>query len=391
MDKQIAFAFVNPYTLAKSRTGGIIGRFIGRTDLNLVGARMFTPSKELATRYAELVEKADPKDKETGALLASYIRKSYIPNAKTGLAKRVLMLIFEGENAVEKIWKVTGSATARQGTGETIRDTYGDYVTDDSGKVSYFEPAVLVAPTPKRVVSTLKLWSEFARADGGIVENADDVASGATVQKTLVLLKPDNFRTRSGRPGSIIDVLSTSGLRIVGAKKFMMTVAQAEEFYGPVEQVLRNKFQKIAGKRVAAALNRELECEIPPSALEAISPTLAPLFANAQFESIVKFMTGLRPSECTPERKRQPGTEHCLALVYQGEDAVARIRAILGATDPNEAQPGSIRREFGSNIMVNAAHASDSPESVKRELGIIKVEEDTVTPLYEQYRDSMSK
>jgi nucleoside diphosphate kinase len=60
---------------------------------------------------------------------------------------------------------------------------------------------------------------------------------------------------------------------------------------------------------------------------------------------------------------------------------VTKIREILGATDPNKARPGSIRREFGTNIMVNAAHASDSAENARREMKILDVAHD---PLVEE-------
>jgi nucleoside diphosphate kinase len=52
---------------------------------------------------------------------------------------------------------------------------------------------------------------------------------------------------------------------------------------------------------------------------------------------------------------------------------VAKIRDVLGPTDPSKAPAGSIRREFGSNIMVNAAHASDSAENARREMRIVNV------------------
>lgn len=84
-------------------------------------------------------------------------------------------------------------------------------------------------------------------------------------------------------------------------------------------------------------------------------------------------MSGRTPGECPPELRDQPGTETCIALIYEGVDAVAKIRDVLGPTDPSKAPPGSIRREFGQTIMVNAAHASDSPESAQREFGIVKV------------------
>ena len=58
---------------------------------------------------------------------------------------------------------------------------------------------------------------------------------------------------------------------------------------------------------------------------------------------------------------------------------------IAGATDPNKAQTGSVRREFGLDVMVNAAHASDSVENAEREIGIVKVDEDLITPWVRKY------
>ena len=54
-------------------------------------------------------------------------------------------------------------------------------------------------------------------------------------------------------------------------------------------------------------------------------------------------------------------------------------------TDPSKAPPGSIRREFGQNIMVNAAHASDSEESARRELGIVKVGENNFLQVIDEF------
>ena len=197
MAKELAFALINPYTIAKSRTGGVIARFIGRTDLDLVGARMFGPGIELVKEYSEMVRHADPEHQETCDLIADYILRSYCPNPASGRPRRVMLLVFEGEDAVARIWRVTGSATSKAASGETIRDTYGDYIVDDQGKVQYFEPAVLVAPNHKRMMATLSLWARYSEQNGGIVSHAGDVAQGADIEKTLVLLKPDNFRFHS--------------------------------------------------------------------------------------------------------------------------------------------------------------------------------------------------
>jgi hypothetical protein len=96
-------------------------------------------------------------------------------------------------------------------------------------------------------------------------------------------------------------------------------------------------------------------------------------------------MAGKKPSECPPDKKAEPGTEKCIAIVYQGADAVRKIRDVLGPTDPAKAPPGSIRKEFGQTIMINAAHASDSPENAKREMGIVQVDENNLKPLIESF------
>jgi nucleoside diphosphate kinase len=387
--QELAFVLINPYTIAKSRTGGVIARYMGRTDLDFVAARMFGPCRQLVDRYARSVRSAHPADREMCDLIADYVLKSYAPDPVTGEPKRVLMLLFEGEDAVHKTWQVTGSATLPWGSGETIRDTYGDYITDDEGTVKYFEPAVLVAPDKKRAASTLRLWNEYADSDGGVIDTSGDVQRGEGVERTLVLIKPDNFRFHSSRTGNIIDILSRSGLRIIGTKKFCMTVAQAERFYGPVRQSLEAKFATIGGKRATAALEKEFGLTIPPAALTAMYEELAPLFARAEFERIVEFMTGYRPSDCTPSEKLTLGREECLALVYQGKGAIGKLRSILGTTDPNKASEGSVRREYGSNVMVNAAHASDSPENAEREMEIVRIGENTVSTWVDRYYGSI--
>jgi nucleoside diphosphate kinase len=74
-----------------------------------------------------------------------------------------------------------------------------------------------------------------------------------------------------------------------------------------------------------------------------------------------------------------------VALVYRGIDAIAKIREVLGPTDPSKAPPGSIRKEFGQTVMINAAHASDSPENARREMEIIRMSENNLKPLLEAH------
>jgi nucleoside diphosphate kinase len=384
MSRELAFVMINPHTLSKSRTGGVLARYIARTDLNLVAVRMVNPPQELADRYAKQLRDSEDGSIKVNKLIADYIEAEYAPNPKTGLPRRVMLLLFEGEDAVEKIWQVTGSSTVRQDCGETVRETFGEFIEEEDGNVRYFEPAVLVGPNVARTNRTLRLWSEYMGDNGGIVESSSPYPEGA-VERTLVLLKPDNWRIPSLRPGSIIDVLSISGLRIVGAKKFKMTVSQAESFYGPVVESLSSKFAMIGSGRAAERLTQEFGFPITKDDTKELCKQLGARFAAEQFESIVEFMTGHRPGNVLDEDKSTAAREECLALVYQGVDAVEKIRDILGSTDPSKARPGSVRREFGSTIMVNSAHASDSPENAARELEIINVEDDTTRPWVDQY------
>jgi nucleoside diphosphate kinase len=385
MAQELAFALINPYTISKSRTGGVIGRLMSRTGLELAAARMFGPSQELVTRYADSLLTSNQSEPEFARLLSEYVRKSYGPDPVTGLRRRVILLMFEGENAIQKVREATGHLKAGWVGGETIRDTYGDFVVDDTGKVTYFEPAVLVAPSVERAASVLRLWAEYSDTEGGIVDHSMDVAESEGVQSTLVLIKPDNFRFPSMRPGHIIDLLSRSGLRIVGLRKFSMTVAQAEDFYGPVRPILREKFKKITAQRAGDILEKALEITLPEDVKAAVGEQVGPIAGERQFEDIVKFMTGHRPSEVAEADKSKTGSENCLALIYKGMSAVEKIRYLLGPTDPAKAQIGSVRREFGSDIMVNAAHASDSPENASREMKIVDVQKDTIREWVEKY------
>jgi nucleoside diphosphate kinase len=377
MAKELAFVLINPYPIRKSRTGGIMARYLARTDLKLAGARLFGPSAALVTEFAGYLRTTEREDPEVGELLAHYVESNYAPDRATGRPHRCIGLLFEGEDAIRKIYEVTGSLRQRWCTGLSVRDTYGDFVRDETGgKLIYFEPAVIVGTSPEVVAGCLRIWRKYAANDAGIVGSAADLTSGEGVQRTLVLLKPDNFRQPSLRAGNIMDLLSSSGLRIICVKKFAMTVAQAEAFYGPVRDSLKRIFPLCGMERAAHALAQEFGFPVDPASLAPLCAQLAPSFAAREFENIVEFMTGRRPSACTPEEKLAPSAEECLAIVYEGLEAVSKIRDVLGSTDPRKARPGSIRREFGTNIMVNAAHASDSPENAVREMGIVDVEHD---------------
>jgi len=385
MPQQLAYVIITPYSLYKSRTGGILSRLISRTGLDLAAMRMLAPSAELIRQYAEtIVSDHDPQDRRIQELLCQYVIQNFSPDLKTGRRRRVMVLLFRGDDAVRKVRSVVGNLSPERRVGETIRDTYGDLITDDDGQIRYFEPAVLAAPNVEEADAKLKLWARFSDKDGGVLENVIAYQPGETGQRTLVLIKPDNFRFPTGRPGNVIDFFSRAGLFIVGIKVHRMSVAQAMEFYGPVREVLRTKLKDMVGAKAKATLEKEFGFKIPATEEKQLGETLGATFGDNQFENIIRFMSGHAPSELPREEWTRPGTEKCIALVYEGVNAVAKIRDVLGPTDPSKAPPGSIRREFGSTIMVNAAHASDSPENARREMGIVNVGENNFRQIVEE-------
>jgi len=385
MAEELSYVLVTPYSIRKSRTGGIIARLISRTGLDLVGARMFAPGRDLTDKYAStIVTDPEPRHRATQQLIKEYVLKQFQPDGE-GYQPRVLLLVFRGENAVLKIRGAVGHIVNERTSGETIRDTYGDYIADKNGNVTYFEPAVLAPPDVASADANLKLWSSYSDEDGGLLDDTIQFPTSGAVQKTLVLIKPDNFRFPNARPGGVIDLFSRTGLYIIGFKVHRMTVAQAEEFYRPVLDVLMDKLREPSGVRARLAFEREFGFQLGEDVQRRLGDLLGPLAGRENWESIVKFMSGMKPSECPPDRRNEPGSEKCIALVYQGIDAVRKIREVLGPTDPSKAPPGSIRREFGSTIMVNAAHASDSPENAEREMKIVQFEENNLKPLIEAH------
>jgi len=127
------------------------------------------------------------------------------------------------------------------------------------------------------------------------------------MQTTLILLKPDCLVTR--RVGEVIRRFEEAGFQIRGAKMFTLTKALLEEHY-------------------------------------------AHLLEKPFFPEIAQFM------QSTP----------VIALALSGESAVERIRTLIGPTDSKKAEKGTIRGDFGVDVMVNIAHASDSAENAEIEL-----------------------
>ncbi len=128
-----------------------------------------------------------------------------------------------------------------------------------------------------------------------------------TLERTLSIVKPD--AVSKNKIGSIIEKLEQGGLKIVAAKMMHLSQKQAEDFY---------------------AVHKE----------------------RPFYRDLVKFMT----------------SGPVLVMTLEGENAVQQNRKIMGATDWQKSEAGTIRREFASSIEENAVHGSDSVENAKNEI-----------------------
>ena len=127
------------------------------------------------------------------------------------------------------------------------------------------------------------------------------------VERTFSIIKPD--ATRRNLTGKINARFEDKGLRIVAQKRIWMTRPQAEQFYGVHK-------------------------------------------ARPFFNDLCTFMT----------------SGPVVGQVLEGEGAIAKNREIMGATNPANAAPGTIRKDFAESIEANSVHGSDSPENAKTEI-----------------------
>lgn len=138
------------------------------------------------------------------------------------------------------------------------------------------------------------------------------------IERTLSIIKPD--AVSKDLIGAIYSRLENAGLAIMAVKMLRLTEAQAQEFY---------------------AVHKE----------------------QPFYNDLVKFMT----------------SGPIVVQVLEGENAIAKTREVMGATDPCEAAPGTIRAEFAENVEQNAVHGSDGPDTAKMEI-VFFFEEDEICP-----------
>ena len=381
MKKELTYALITPYSLLKSRTGGIISRLLSLSDLALVGARMYTPSDKFLDEYCETIkgQRIGPLWKRT---LLDYVNDKLRKKNKLGISNRTMLLLFEGNDAINILHnKVIGPASEHL-RGNTIRGTYGDCIKS-AGKIEYFEPAVLTSADKATNINQLKLFAKYALSDGGILENVMDFGINKKPETSLIILKP--FEKHDPRSGNIIDMIARTGFYMVGIKLLDLSTKQAEEFYGPVKDFFNSsfddKFKPQLVEKLKTALNKQdFPFDLNDAILNKLADQLKEPTVEGEFGNILQYMTGSEPSAFAETKKTEDGKHTiCLAILYQGINTIKTIRELLGATDPKKAKYSSIRRFYGLDILRNAVHASDSPESVIRERKIIGLYKDENT------------
>ena len=143
-----------------------------------------------------------------------------------------------------------------------------------------------------------------------------------------------------------MDVFSRTGLRIVGTKLIGMTVAQAEQFYEPLRKLFLTRLKGDLTQEIYSRLHDAFSFPFTMMDAERAADFLAERNAVAEYNRIVEYMSGVNPEEVTePHLKQSASRTRCLAMLYEGPDAISKIRRQLGSTDPSKAEPATVRSQ----------------------------------------------
>ena len=372
MNEELTYALITPYSLYKSRTGGIIGRMLAHANLDLVDVRMFILSDEFVDRYIDVICPLQT-DPVIGEAWRSYLDRNLRASNSWHYAPRCMVLLFSGPDAVRHLREdVIGSFTEAP-LGDTIRGTFGDFIRAEDGHIHYFEPAVITAPVIGAAVDHLRLLARHAHADGGVLTGTVQFTEQENIETTLVLIKPDDFERRSRKPGNVIDVISRTGLKIVGARLLPMTAAMGEKLYGPMRKAFATSLKGGVTQQVYSRLHGAFAFPVTMHDAQIIADMLSERNAAAEFNRIVQYMTGVNPDEVT-DAAACGG--HCLAMLYQGPDAISKVQAVLGGSDPTRLTPIHDGSDFARNLMRNGAHSSTSADEAMRERRIVGLDDE---------------
>jgi len=124
-----------------------------------------------------------------------------------------------------------------------------------------------------------------------------------------------------------------------------------------------------------------------------MAKVLAKSNARHEVNQIMEYMTGVHPDDVVSGKEDVPGPAKCFGLLYSGEHAIERIRAKLGNTNPDEAAEGSVRIDYGKDVMRNGAHASDAVDRAMEErkiVGLVGDEKSEEVEIIESFLRSQS-
>ena len=261
--QSLGFAWVTPKSLARGLEGGIIARLCSTPELNLIGTRMYCPSNEFVDEYI----KAHTQTHKGGAFkpFIEFLDQDLRPHENRPYPNHLLLLLFTGENARQRIVDVIGSQqesdTHMGSSSKTIRGSYGEFRKDpQTGEVIDFQPALVGSHSDEGNIRYLRVFSKYAFSDGGILNMGDDKSE---FTNAMVMIKPDSLEYPSARPGHIMDLFSSTGLTLIGSSVFSMSVAQAREFYGFLEGVFQKKFEKEVERIVKSRLDGAFDFTVP--------------------------------------------------------------------------------------------------------------------------------
>jgi hypothetical protein len=129
MSQQLAYVILTPYSLYKSRNRRHLEPSDHPHRLGFGRDADVRAERELVKEYADTIVSAqDPQDRKIQELLRDYVLENLSPDPKTGSRRRVMMLLFRGDDAVRKVRSVVGNLSPDRRGGETIRDTYSDLI-----------------------------------------------------------------------------------------------------------------------------------------------------------------------------------------------------------------------------------------------------------------------
>ena len=391
MAEELSYVLVTPYSIRKSRTGGILARLISRTGLDLVAARMFAPSGELVEKYAAgIVTDPDPTHRATQELIKKYVLKNFTPTGAGAARPRVLMLVFKGEDAVSKIRATVGHIVNERTSGETIRDTYGDYVDGREWR------SHLLRTRRARAAGCRRARAATICSSGRRIRTRTAACSirrssfppGAKVEKTLVLIKPDNFRFPNARPGGVIDLFSRTGLYIIACKVHRMSVAQAEEFYGPVLDVLQDKLRERSGETAARPCSaEEFNYRTRQGRAKRNSAKCSARSPDAKTGSRSWQVHGGHQAERMPRgsARRARDRKSASRFATRASMPCARSAKCSGRPIPRRRRP---ERSVASSARPSWSMPRTPPirrKMPQREMGIVKIAENNLKPLIESW------